>query len=702
MKDNKTISIREYLTKKGIQFIENGDELITKCIFSHCDDDSQEGEAHLYFSINTGQYECKKCGETGNIFTLAQFIDGNYDLILQSNNKENLKKEEVSKKIESSHQNIPGRIIKYLIERGIKKEIIEKYKIGYGKFYGKNWITIPIKDKQENYIFLKLREDPLTGNSKSTYPDGVNAQVYDWEILKENPEFMVICEGEFDRLVLISKGVSAITFTHGAGVFKEEWIEQLKNIKNIYVCYDNDEAGKRGANKLLATLKEKTNTKLYRISLPEIVGEKGDLTDYFINNLGTEDELFEKYSENYPKTIDISKLKEMYSDEIANVLEPTIKCDNENKITTFLCMLLTYTENDQFSIIFNSPSSTGKSHITTENSKFFPKEDVFEIGHCTPTAFFYDEDHGEFVEEFGGYIIDLSKKILIFLDQPQDLLLQRLRPILSHDKKEILMKMTDKTQKHGLKTKNVKLIGYPSVIFCTAGLNMDEQEATRSVLLSAENTNNKIEESIDMAIEVGADREKFEEELNKNYDRQLLRERIQSIKEQNFKEVVIKDKKRIKDMFYLERKVLKSRFPRDVKRVMSLIKAFALLNLWWRERKDSTIFANEKDIMEGFKIWNKISLCQELGLPPYLFNLFKGTICSAYEEKNILKDNEDKIGITRKEIMEKHIKIYGRPLSEAKLRQEILPILESAGLITQDNDLSDGRMKLVTPLLYFN
>jgi len=34
--------------------------------------------------------------------------------------------------------------------------------------------------------------------------------------------------------------------------------------------------------------------------------------------------------------------------------------------------------------------------------------------------------------------VDLSKKILIFLDMPHDQLLRRLRPILSHDKKSLI------------------------------------------------------------------------------------------------------------------------------------------------------------------------------------------------------------------------------------------------------------------------
>ena len=53
-------------------------------------------------------------------------------------------------------------------------------------------------------------------------------------------------------------------------------------------------------------------------------------------------------------------------------------------------------------------------------------------------SFFHDA--AGYDKEKNIYIIDLSRKILIFLDQPHNQLLERLRPILSHDKKEIRLK----------------------------------------------------------------------------------------------------------------------------------------------------------------------------------------------------------------------------------------------------------------------
>jgi len=60
-----TITIKEYLTRKGVDFRESGKELIVRCLFNGCDTDSGVNEAHLYFNADTGQYECKKCGEKG-------------------------------------------------------------------------------------------------------------------------------------------------------------------------------------------------------------------------------------------------------------------------------------------------------------------------------------------------------------------------------------------------------------------------------------------------------------------------------------------------------------------------------------------------------------------------------------------------------------------------------------------------------------
>lgn len=390
-------------------------------------------------------------------------------------------------------------------------------------------------------------------------------------------------------------------------------------------------------------------------------------------------------------------LKEVYHplsrEELLGILGLTIKKDEVNKLITFLCCLSAYTENNQFNISFNAPSSTGKSYIPIEIASLFPntkeEEDVIKVGYCSPTAFFHDK--GNFIKELGGYCVDLERKILIFLDQPHTLLLQHLRPLLSHDEKEIHIKITDKSQRYGLKTKNVVIKGFPSVIFCSAGLKIDEQEATRFILLSPETTQDKIREGILEAIKKEADLEVYLEELNNNPKRQLLIERIKAIKEENIKEIKLLNLERIKDKFFSEHKELKPRHQRDIKRLISLIKSLALLNLWHRETENlDIIIASDDDIEDGFRIWEEISFSQELNLPPYIYRVFVEVIILLYQQKQQ--------GLTRKDIMQGYIKTYNRPIAEWQLRREIIPMLEMAGLVIQEQDPEDKRNKLIIPI----
>ena len=132
----------------------------------------------------------------------------------------------------------------------------------------------------------------------------------------------------------------------------------------------------------------------------------------------------------------------------------------------------------------------------------------------------------------------------------------------------------------------------------------------------------------------------------------------------------------------------------DIERIISLIKSFALLNLWFRDKDGSTITANDDDIHEAFALWNKISVSQELNLPPYIYEIYEKLILPAYQEKS----GKNKLGVTRQDIMKKHYQVYNNLIDDAKLRQQILPMLETAGLIIQEkNDPSDGRKTLIYP-----
>ncbi len=396
------------------------------------------------------------------------------------------------------------------------------------------------------------------------------------------------------------------------------------------------------------------------------------------------------------EVVDTSRFEPMATDRLVQTLGLTIKRDEENKLIAFLGELSAYTESSQLNISFNAPSSTGKSYIPTEIAQLFPEKDVIEVGYCSPTAFFHDV--GKYEKAKQGYTVDLARKILIFLDQPHTLLLQHLRPLLSHDKKEIHLKITDKSQKAGIKTKNIFLKGFPAVIFCTAGLKIDEQESTRFILLSPETDTEKIRQAIFEKIKKETDGKSYRASLDENPERRHLKERIRAIRQAHIEDVRIGNPKKIEELFFSKNKNLKPRHQRDIGRIISLIKAIALLNLWFREKDGSTIIASEADIESAFTIWNMISESQEFNLPPYIYQLYREVIVPAWEEKNIsIAEGEKKLGLSRREVTQKHLQVHGRVLADWLLRQQIIPMLENAGLIQQEPDPDDKRKILIYP-----
>lgn len=63
---------------------------------------------------------------------------------------------------------------------------------------------------------------------------------------------------------------------------------------------------------------------------------------------------------------------------------------------------------------------------------------------------------------------------------------------------------------------------------------------------------------------------------------------------------------------------------------------------------------------------------------------------------------EAKFGITKQDIVTKHFEVYGRLLPDWQLRLQIIPLLESAGLITQEQDPTDKRKTVFHPTASLN
>jgi DNA primase len=172
------------------------------------------------------------------------------------------------------HKNLPDEIRSYLKGRGIPSTIVEKELLGWN---GER-IVIPVFGREREVLgfrYVTVPDDP------HARPDIVSdiqlgTQLYGAERLLAGPRRIVICEGEFDRLVLEGNRIAAVASTEGAATFLEEWLPYFKPVKHVYVCFRRNLAGAAAAKMIQQLLPG-----AIIVDLPSEVGQDGTITDYF-------------------------------------------------------------------------------------------------------------------------------------------------------------------------------------------------------------------------------------------------------------------------------------------------------------------------------------------------------------------------------------------------------------------------------------
>lgn len=279
----------KYFQEKNIEFKDAGNEQFTIKPCISCGDDKFN---HFYMSQYEGLWDCKKCGAKGNLNQFRKLMgDTEIDLSKFESAEKKVKKPEYR----TLNYNIPiqyaaslwstGKKFRdYLIDdRKLTEKILKKFKVGSN---GKA-ITIPIYEK-DILVNIQYRRDPALDGDDNAAPryaqeKGCKAALFNGDILREPIKEVYITEGSFDALQLLQMGIrNVISVSLGAGYFSKEWVEQLKDVTTIYLCYDNDQAGKDGA-KNAANMLGVDRCKV--VSLPSKSGRsKTDITNYFVDD----------------------------------------------------------------------------------------------------------------------------------------------------------------------------------------------------------------------------------------------------------------------------------------------------------------------------------------------------------------------------------------------------------------------------------
>ncbi len=251
-----------------------------------------------------GLHKCfhSSCDRQGNLRTLAEHlglrIPGVDSRKEWASNGEH--KPDALPDTEACHQTLLGdpEAMDYLLNvRGFTREIIDQQKLGLKE---KIWFHEVGESKAlvipylvgGNIVFAKYRTLPPKPKDFIT-PSGWEAPLYNGEILVEGINEVLFVEGEADALSCLSQGISYVVGVPGANVKKTLWIDTLDKVapKKIYILYDADKAGRKGAQELASRIGiekcYKITLPLFNVTVDGITRPGKDINDWFRYGEGT-------------------------------------------------------------------------------------------------------------------------------------------------------------------------------------------------------------------------------------------------------------------------------------------------------------------------------------------------------------------------------------------------------------------------------
>lgn len=302
-----------YLQSKGLQVKQAGPNDVHVACFYCQEDPSKRGR--LYINIDPtsevyGLHMCHLCGERGGIAKIRKhFGDSNAS---EKDEKPSEDAQKLSRRhallraaTEYYHSNLADRedVLQWLkTERGLTIDTIIKHQIGWAdgkllKFLMERNFTIAecaetglCDSSGREFLFshvtipyishgqpLMIRGKDMGG--KYLTPPGQTARPFNSDAVF-GQEKAIICEGEFDALVLEQLGFAAMGVP-GANTWQDRWNGYLDTTKKVYICMDNDQAGRNGAEKVARALGPKARIVLMPESEPG--KPKYDPTEMVVN-----------------------------------------------------------------------------------------------------------------------------------------------------------------------------------------------------------------------------------------------------------------------------------------------------------------------------------------------------------------------------------------------------------------------------------
>lgn len=259
-----------------------------------------------------GLFYCQRCGQGGNLFSLKQKLGlVSSDASQFSSQKEwaTDKKQDPLPDVQAAHEALlaDADALEYLMTvRGFSRAIIERQKLGLVpemrfRKAGKAKALVYPYLVNGNIVWAHYRTLPDINDlaripKDFVSPTGWDSRLYNEPVLKEGLKEVVLVEGEANCIAAMDHGIGDICGIPGAANRKAEWIDTFAKIgvEKIYICYDRDKAGQKGAQEIASRIGIEH---CWKIMLPEfeVTTEAGlkrpgkDLNEWFAQGGGTKE-----------------------------------------------------------------------------------------------------------------------------------------------------------------------------------------------------------------------------------------------------------------------------------------------------------------------------------------------------------------------------------------------------------------------------
>ena len=422
-------------------------------------------------------------------------------------------------------------------------------------------------------------------------------------------------------------------------------------------------------------------------------------------------------------------------------------------------MLSTYT-NNPINLAINSPSGEGKTYIIQKVGEKFPKEDVMFLAGMTDKALFHrhgilvirDEQTGEHepldtkISEIDSQIvdkeleiartkdsmlreglkafidsleedkkelkkqakklIDLSHKVLVFLDSPRPELFNAMMPLLSHDRYEVEYEFVDTN--NGIKTKSNILRGWPAVIFAQAIDYSHYQRypeiQRRFIITNPKMSTEKYANAVDLICDkFGLPDFAYQAKIVSDLDKEKVREIIDDIK-QKMLEICNRVEPGKNNVIIPFIDTIKKSLPKQKafdmttsNRLGGFLSLIPLVNVDKRPRlvvkkKNESSFLSHRIPFALFEDLQETMFLMEYanGVRPYILEWYNEVFLETYNAKRNEDSKinsrgeeltENRIAITTKELIDKTFEVHKKKLSTQQILQTYIRPLVNENFI---------------------